>query len=174
MHSSQMAYHLHQPTHSKWAITLLCLVYCVFGKTHRQASLLREEMSYSLYWGRRGCRKYYSSTLWELTAVRVGKALRAREEKKESLVTGTTCTRMTQRLYFIYMVVAKCKESPTCLVKCRIPDDQSRRQVSQVLSRWLSITWHNLRSPLFWCFTQRRVVIPFRRFGTNYRSHIQG
>jgi hypothetical protein len=29
-------------------------------------------------------------------------------------------------------------------------------------------------SALFWGITQRRKVIPFRRFGTTYRSHIQG
>jgi hypothetical protein len=31
-----------------------------------------------------------------------------------------------------------------------------------------------VRSELFWDVTQRRVVIPHRRFGTTYRSHLQG
>jgi len=31
-----------------------------------------------------------------------------------------------------------------------------------------------LRSALFWEITQRIVVIPYRRFGTSYRSHFQG
>jgi len=33
-------------------------------------------------------------------------------------------------------------------------------------------TW--LRYVLFWDVTQRRVVIPYRSFGTNYLSHLQG
>jgi hypothetical protein len=70
--------------------------------------------------------------------------------------------------------MTKCKESSTCVVKCRMPDDQTRCQVSQMLSCWLSVMWQDLRAAVFWDFTQRRVVIPFRRFGTNYRSQIQG
>jgi hypothetical protein len=31
-----------------------------------------------------------------------------------------------------------------------------------------------LRSALFWDITRRRVVIVYRRFGTSYRSHLQG
>jgi hypothetical protein len=31
-----------------------------------------------------------------------------------------------------------------------------------------------LRSALFWDVAQRTVVIPYRRFGTTYRSHLQG
>jgi hypothetical protein len=31
-----------------------------------------------------------------------------------------------------------------------------------------------LRSALFWGTTQRRVLILYRRFGTMYRSHLQG
>jgi hypothetical protein len=30
------------------------------------------------------------------------------------------------------------------------------------------------RSALFWDITQRQVVIIYRRFGTTYRSHLQG
>jgi hypothetical protein len=30
-----------------------------------------------------------------------------------------------------------------------------------------------LRSALFWDITQRRAVIPYRCFGTTYRSHLQ-
>jgi len=30
------------------------------------------------------------------------------------------------------------------------------------------------RSTLFWDFTQRRIVVSYRRFGTNHQSHIQG
>ena len=33
---------------------------------------------------------------------------------------------------------------------------------------------HTLRPALFWNITQRMVVIPHRRFGTTYRSHLQG
>jgi len=31
-----------------------------------------------------------------------------------------------------------------------------------------------MRTALFWAITQRIVVIPYRRFGKNYRSHLQG
>jgi hypothetical protein len=31
-----------------------------------------------------------------------------------------------------------------------------------------------MRPALFWDITQRRVVILYRRFGTTYRSHLQG
>jgi len=31
-----------------------------------------------------------------------------------------------------------------------------------------------LRTALFWVVTQRIALIPYRRFGTNYRSHLQG
>ena len=31
-----------------------------------------------------------------------------------------------------------------------------------------------LRSALFWVVTQRVVAVPYRRFGTTYRSHLQG
>lgn len=33
---------------------------------------------------------------------------------------------------------------------------------------------HGNRSALFWDFTHLRVVIPYRLFGTDYRSHLQG
>jgi hypothetical protein len=33
---------------------------------------------------------------------------------------------------------------------------------------------NNLRSALFWGIMQCRVVILYRRFGTTYRSHLQG
>jgi hypothetical protein len=32
----------------------------------------------------------------------------------------------------------------------------------------------HLRTALYWAVTQRVVVIPYRRFGTTYRSHLQG
>jgi len=31
-----------------------------------------------------------------------------------------------------------------------------------------------VRTALFWAVTQRVSAIPCRRFGTNYRSHLQG
>jgi len=31
-----------------------------------------------------------------------------------------------------------------------------------------------MKSALFWDITQHRVEIPYRRFGTTYRSHLQG
>jgi hypothetical protein len=31
-----------------------------------------------------------------------------------------------------------------------------------------------MRAALFWDITQLVVVIPYRRFGTTYRSHLQG
>jgi len=31
-----------------------------------------------------------------------------------------------------------------------------------------------LKSAIFWIITQRIVVIPYRRFGTIYRSHLPG
>jgi hypothetical protein len=70
--------------------------------------------------------------------------------------------------------MTKYKESSTCLVKFRMPDDQTHLKVSQMLACWLTIIWHDFRSALFWDFTQDKVVIPFRRFGTKYGSHIQG
>jgi len=33
---------------------------------------------------------------------------------------------------------------------------------------------YGVRSALFWDVTQRGLVIPYRRFGTKYRSHLQG
>ena len=33
---------------------------------------------------------------------------------------------------------------------------------------------YTVRTALFWTITQRVVVIPYRRFGTTYRSHLQG
>jgi hypothetical protein len=33
---------------------------------------------------------------------------------------------------------------------------------------------HTMRSAFFWDITQRRMVIFCRRFGTTYRSHLQG
>jgi hypothetical protein len=45
----------------------------------------------------------------------------------------------------------------------------------------LGLSWQNqysarrrLRCALFWDITQRRVVILYRRFGTTYRSQLQG
>ena len=35
-------------------------------------------------------------------------------------------------------------------------------------------TKHPLRSALLWIITQRVVAIPYRRFGTTYRSHLEG
>jgi len=32
----------------------------------------------------------------------------------------------------------------------------------------------NKTTALFWNWTQRRMLIPYRRFGTTYRSHLQG
>jgi hypothetical protein len=37
-----------------------------------------------------------------------------------------------------------------------------------------ALTRYCMRSALFWDVTQRRVVIPYGRFGTTYRSHRQG
>jgi len=31
-----------------------------------------------------------------------------------------------------------------------------------------------MRTALFWAITSREMVIPYRRFGTTYRSHLQG
>jgi len=31
-----------------------------------------------------------------------------------------------------------------------------------------------MRSSLFWDVTQRRLVVSYQRFGTTYRSHLQG
>jgi hypothetical protein len=39
---------------------------------------------------------------------------------------------------------------------------------------WLSRFRIVVRSALFWDITQRRVVILYRRFGTTFRSHLQG
>ena len=35
-------------------------------------------------------------------------------------------------------------------------------------------TCRHKRCPLLWHFTERRAVIPYRRFGTAYRPHLQG
>jgi len=37
---------------------------------------------------------------------------------------------------------------------------------------WFQTRW--MRDALFWVITQRVLVIPCRRFGTTYRSHLQG
>ena len=36
------------------------------------------------------------------------------------------------------------------------------------------VTIHQVRSALLWDITQRWVVVLYRRFGTSYRSHLQG
>jgi len=36
------------------------------------------------------------------------------------------------------------------------------------------VTFSFMRSALFWVITKQVVEIPYRRFGTTYRSHIQG
>jgi hypothetical protein len=52
------------------------------------------------------------------------------------------------------------------------------RDVSQQIARqWSELSEFNKKqmiSALFWDITQRRVVVPYRRFGTTYRSHLQG
>jgi hypothetical protein len=46
--------------------------------------------------------------------------------------------------------------------------------------QWQNVFWFRasaamlMRSALFWDITRRRVVIVYRRFGTTYRSHLQG
>jgi len=36
------------------------------------------------------------------------------------------------------------------------------------------VTMQFMRTAVFWVVTQRAVVIPYRRFGTTYRSHLKG
>jgi len=38
----------------------------------------------------------------------------------------------------------------------------------------LKKTFFFVRTPLFWAITQQVVIIYYRPFGTNYRSHLQG
>jgi len=45
----------------------------------------------------------------------------------------------------------------------------SKTHAGSICNRKLTV----LKSALFWDFTQRRVVTPYRRFGIAYRSHIQ-
>jgi hypothetical protein len=39
---------------------------------------------------------------------------------------------------------------------------------------WVRIWLGKMRSTLLWDITQRRMVILYRRFGTTFRSHLQG
>jgi hypothetical protein len=36
------------------------------------------------------------------------------------------------------------------------------------------VWYHQKRTALFWAITQRVVLIPYRRFGTTYRAHLEG
>ena len=51
-----------------------------------------------------------------------------------------------------------------------------RRSVVTVSKKlnFLNRSMFERRTALFWVITQRVVVIPYRRFGTTYRSHLQG
>jgi len=53
-----------------------------------------------------------------------------------------------------------------------------------VAERWVLFGWHlwtellcailTLRSSVFWDVMQRMLLVSYRRFGTTYRSHLQG
>jgi hypothetical protein len=50
-----------------------------------------------------------------------------------------------------------------------------KKSVQEIISKDERIvTMQFLRTALFWVVTQRVVVIPHRRFGTTYRSHLHG
>jgi hypothetical protein len=51
-----------------------------------------------------------------------------------------------------------------------------RRYQTAVQARFYAVELVHLliRSAIFWDITQRRVIILYRRFGTTYRSHLQG
>jgi hypothetical protein len=48
------------------------------------------------------------------------------------------------------------------------------KKVHHVLFGQKHTAKHNMASALFPAFTQRMVAIPYRRFGTTYRSRLQG
>jgi len=53
-----------------------------------------------------------------------------------------------------------------------IPEDgYYNRNMFYVLKRLIEFV---VRTALFWAITQQVVVISYRRFGTNYRSYLQG
>jgi hypothetical protein len=54
-----------------------------------------------------------------------------------------------------------------------IPTLSCTKSASVYFSKFLR-TKSDLRTALFWVITQRVVVISYRRFGTAYRSHLQG
>jgi len=50
-----------------------------------------------------------------------------------------------------------------------------KKSIKEIISKDERIvTLQFLRTALFWVITQRAVVIPYRRFGTVYRSSLQG
>jgi hypothetical protein len=103
-----------------------CLVYRVSGNKCRYVLLLRGHKAFIV-----GCRKYESDTPWELTAVRVGKA--AAPKGKESLVTGTSCTRMVLRQTKSYFRCAnKLWEPLSCFIQYKMADGQVRCQTSKI------------------------------------------
>jgi len=60
----------------------------------------------------------------------------------------------------------------------------SKCQISLLWARasrkWKTFAWFHVsaavltRSAFFWDFTQRWLLVSYRRFGTSYRSHLQG
>ena len=48
-----------------------------------------------------------------------------------------------------------------------------RRHIVKMCGAYRTLVWM-LRSALFWGLTQQKLVIPYRRFGTTYLSHLQG
>ena len=83
----------------------------------------------------------------------------------------SNCLRV-RLLHFIYKVLNKASTIPKQL--CRYHSDTFIIQPFSHLTIYLPIYLPNhLRNALFWVITLRILVIPCRRFGTTYRSHLQ-
>ena len=65
--------------------------------------------------------------------------------------------------------------SYNCISVCRFRSRiQTHLQSLDVRVRFQASAQKSSRTALFWAVTQRVVVIPYRRFGKTFRSHLQG
>jgi hypothetical protein len=95
------------------------------------------------------------------------------------MVLSLVCSRWIWHCYAeIYrseLIVISCK----CIIWCTEWKHYQSTRIQLAASDTLvpvisAYHRHVMRSALFWGITQRRMVILCRRFGTRYRSHLQG
>ena len=55
-----------------------------------------------------------------------------------------------------------------------VPFKYMKNWIYWITARFQAFSAKWMRTALFWAITQRVVVISYRRFGTTYRSHLQG